>query len=97
MDMPKTRTASPVPPPRGAPHRITPCLWFDDNAEEAVAFYVSVFLKSRVVNITRYPRSDHPAHVGRAGQVMVIAFDLAGQRYTALNGGPYFKFNEAVS
>ncbi len=77
--------------------KIAPCLWFDTNAEEAVAFYLSVFPGSRLVDTTRYPRSDHPAHAGREGSVMVVTFEMFGQRYTALNGGPYFQFNEAVS
>lgn len=74
-----------------------PCLWFDRNAEEAVDFYLSVFPGSRVVHITRYPESDHPAHIDRAWEVMVIRFELRGQPFLALNGGPQFRFNEAVS
>ena len=77
--------------------KITPCLWFDSNAEEAVAFYLSVFSDSRIIEIARYPASDHPAHVSREGTVLTIVFELLGQTYTALNGGPQFKFNEAVS
>lgn len=73
------------------------CLWFDRNAEEAVDFYLSVFPDSRVVDLTRYPESDHPAHVDRAGEVMVIRFELRGQPFLALNGGPQFRFNESVS
>jgi predicted 3-demethylubiquinone-9 3-methyltransferase (glyoxalase superfamily)/uncharacterized protein YndB with AHSA1/START domain len=73
------------------------CLWFDRNAEEAVDFYQSVFPGSRVIDMTRYPESDHPAHVDRAGEVMVIRFELRGQPFLALNGGPQFRFNEAVS
>lgn len=76
---------------------IVPCLWFDRNGEEAVDFYLSVFPGSRVIDITRYPESDHPAHVDRAGEVMVIRFELRGQPFLALNGGPQFHFNEAVS
>ena len=76
---------------------IVPCLWFDRNAEEAVAFYLSVFPDSRIVEITRYPETGHPAHEGRTGEVLVILFELRGQRFMALNGGPYFRFNEAIS
>lgn len=78
-------------------NKISPCLWFDANAENAVAFYLSVFPGSRILEITRLPESDHPAHVGRAGTVLTITFELLGQTYTALNGGPYFKLNAAVS
>ncbi len=76
---------------------IVPCLWFDRNAEEAVAFYLSVFPGSRITDVTRYPRTDHPAHEGREGEVLVINFDLRGQPFMAMNGGPYFTFNEAIS
>ena len=76
---------------------IIPCLWFDDNAEEAVDFYLSIFPDSKITGITRYPASDHPAHVGREGKVLIISFTLRGREYTALNGGPHFRFNEAVS
>ncbi len=78
-------------------NKITPCLWFDTNAEEAVAFYLSIFPDSRILEISRYPESDHPAHVGREGTVLTIAFEMLGQTYTALNGGPQMKFNGAVS
>jgi predicted 3-demethylubiquinone-9 3-methyltransferase (glyoxalase superfamily) len=78
-------------------NKITPCLWFDTNAEEAVAFYLSVFPDSRILEICRYPKSDHPAHVGREGSVLTITCELLGQTYTALNGGPHFKFSAAVS
>ncbi len=77
--------------------KITPCLWFDTNAEEAVAFYLGVFPDSRILEISRYPESEYPAHLGRAGTVLSIAFELQGQTYTALNGGPQFKFTAAVS
>lgn len=84
------------PPPSSASPPI-PCLWFDQNAEEAVDFYVSIFPDSRITEITRYPASDHPAHVGREGTVLTISFLLRGREYTALNGGPHFRFSEAVS
>ena len=73
------------------------CLWFDRNAEEAVAFYLSVFPDSRIVETVRCPRSDHPAHEGRTGEVMVIRFEMRGQPFLALNGGPQFHFSESVS
>jgi predicted 3-demethylubiquinone-9 3-methyltransferase (glyoxalase superfamily) len=75
--------------------KITPFLWFDSNAEEAVKFYTSIFPNSRILTTTRYP-GENPG--GRAkGSVMTIGFELAGQAFTALNAGPHFKFNEAIS
>ena len=72
---------------------ITPCLWFNDNAEAAVAFYLSVFPNSRIVTTTRYTE----AGPGPAGSVLTVEFELDGQRFVALNGGPRFKFTEATS
>jgi predicted 3-demethylubiquinone-9 3-methyltransferase (glyoxalase superfamily) len=77
--------------------KITPCLWFDDQAEEAVTFYTSIFAKSRIVNISRYGEAGYEVHRRPAGSVMTMAFELDGQAFTALNGGPIFKFSEAVS
>lgn len=77
--------------------RITPFLWFDDQAEEAVAFYVSIFANSRVVGTTRYSKQGAEVSGRREGSVMTIAFQLDGQDFTALNGGPHFRFNEAIS
>ncbi|HTO49060.1 MAG TPA: VOC family protein [Burkholderiales bacterium] len=77
--------------------RITPCLWFDTQAEEAVRFYMSVFKNSRIVSISRYGEAGHAVHGMPAGTVLTVAFELDGQRFTALNGGPVFKFNEALS
>jgi len=77
--------------------RITPCLWFDDQAEEAVNYYLSIFRNSKIVNVARYGEAGHEIHGRPAGTVMTIAFELDGQAFTALNGGPVFKFNEAVS
>ena len=77
--------------------RITPCLWFDNQAEEAAAFYVSVFRNSRIVNVSRYTEAGREAHKRPPGSVMVVAFELEGQPFTALNGGPVFKFTEAIS
>jgi predicted 3-demethylubiquinone-9 3-methyltransferase (glyoxalase superfamily) len=73
--------------------KITPFLWFDDQAEEAMHHYVSIFRNSRALGVTRYG----DAGPGPKGSVMIAAFELEGQRFTALNGGPHFKFTEAVS
>lgn len=73
--------------------KITPFLWFDNQAEEAMNFYVSVFKNSRVLDVTRYGDSGP----GPAGSVMTARFQLEGQEFTALNGGPEFKFTEAIS
>ena len=77
--------------------RIAPCLWFDDQAEEAARFYVSVFKNSKIVSMTRYGNAGKEIHKRPAGSVMTVAFELDGQMFTALNGGPVFTFNEAVS
>src|SRR5215813_13977764 len=82
---------NPVTEPRK--QKITTFLWFDNNAEEAVNLYVSVFKNSRITDISRYTE----AGPGPAGSVMTVAFELDGQPFTALNGGPVFKFNEAIS
>lgn len=74
--------------------KITPCLWFDSQAEEAANFYVSIFPNSRVDKVDRAP-SDYPS--GKAGDVLIVEFTLDGQSFTGLNGGPVFKFTEAVS
>ncbi len=77
--------------------RIAPCLWFDDQAEEAARFYTGIFQDSRITAITRYSSAGFEVHQRPAGSVMTVAFELEGQPFTALNGGPLFKFNEAVS
>ena len=77
--------------------RITPCLWFDVQAEDAVRFYVAIFKNSRVVQISYYGEEGYEVHGGKAGTVMTIDFELDGQPFTALNGGPIFKFTEAIS
>lgn len=77
--------------------KIAPCLWFDDQAEEAVNFYVSVFKDGKINSITRYTEAGHEIHGRPAGSVMAVAFELFGQTYTALNGGPLFQFTEAIS
>ena len=77
--------------------RITPCLWFDDQAEAAAQFYTEIFDDSRIVTITRYNEAGFDIHGKVAGSVMTVDFELAGQSFTALNGGPAFRLNEAVS
>ena len=77
--------------------RITPCLWFDGQAEAAVDFYTAVFPNSRVTAVSRYGEAGREIHGGQPGSVLTIAFELDGVAFTALNGGPHFKFNEAIS
>ena len=77
--------------------KITPCLWFTDEAEDAARFYTGIFKNSRIVLITRYGAAGFETHHRPAGSVMVVAFELDGHAFTALNGGPVFKFNEAIS
>ena len=77
--------------------KITPCLWFDHQAEDAALFYTAIFRNSKITAISRYPETGQEIHGKPAGSVMVVAFELEGQSFTALNGGPHFKFNEAVS
>jgi predicted 3-demethylubiquinone-9 3-methyltransferase (glyoxalase superfamily) len=77
--------------------KITPCLWFDTQAEEAANFYTSVFKNSRIKHVSRYGKAGRDVHGKEAGSVMVVEFEIEGQTFTALNGGPLFKFNEAVS
>jgi predicted 3-demethylubiquinone-9 3-methyltransferase (glyoxalase superfamily) len=74
-------------------HRIVPFLWFNTNAEEAVSFYTSVFKNSRILQMSRYGKTGP----GKMGSVMTISFELDGQPFIALNGGPEFTFNESVS
>jgi len=76
---------------------ITPFLWFDDKAEEAVNFYVSIFKNSRIGTITRYGEEGAKVSGRPKGTVMVVTFQLDGQEFMALNGGPHFKFSEATS
>lgn len=77
--------------------KITPNLWFDKNAEEAVNFYISIFKNSDIERLTRYGKEGFEIHGMPEGTVMTIDFSLDGQNFVALNGGPHFKFNEAVS
>ena len=77
--------------------RLVPCLWFDSQAEDAARFYVGIFPNSRINTVTRYGNAGKEIHGREAGSVMTVEFELNGQPFTALNGGPHFKFNEAVS
>src|SRR6266700_1621013 len=77
--------------------KITPFLWFDNQAEEAAKFYASIFKNSKVGKSTRYGEAAEKAAGRPAGSVMTVEFELEGQKFVALNGGPVFKFNESVS
>jgi len=77
--------------------KISPCLWFDDNAEDAVKFYASIFKDSKIGNVTRFGKEGYEIHKKKEGSVMTIDFKIEGQKFLALNGGPIFKFNEAIS
>jgi len=77
--------------------KITPCLWFDHQAEEAAAFYTGIFPDSRIVGVTHYTDAGFEHHGKPAGSVMTVNFELDGQPFVGLNGGPVFRFNEAVS
>ena len=76
---------------------ITPFLWFDDQAEEAVKFYTSIFKNSKTGRILRYDEEAAKASGRPAGSVLTVEFELVGQKFVALNGGPQFKFNESIS
>jgi predicted 3-demethylubiquinone-9 3-methyltransferase (glyoxalase superfamily) len=78
-------------------HTITPCLWFDDQAEAAAQFYTTIFRNSKITHISRYGEAGQKIHGKPAGAVMTVSFELDGQPFTALNGGPTFKFSEAIS
>lgn len=77
--------------------KITPCLCFDNKAEEAAKFYTSIFKNSKISNITRYGKEGYEIHGREAGTVLTVDFEIEGQNFLALNGGPEFKFNEAIS
>jgi predicted 3-demethylubiquinone-9 3-methyltransferase (glyoxalase superfamily) len=77
--------------------KIATCLWFDKNAEEAIELYTSIFDNSRVKSLSRYSKEGQEVHGGKPGSVMSIEFELLGQPFTAINGGPQFKFTEAIS
>jgi predicted 3-demethylubiquinone-9 3-methyltransferase (glyoxalase superfamily) len=80
-----------------AEQKITPCLWFDTEAEDAAKFYCSIFENSKIEQVSRYVDAGQEIHGKKAGSVMVVAFNLEGQKFVALNGGPQFKFDEAIS
>lgn len=77
--------------------KIAPCLWFDHQAQEAAEFYTSIFKNSKIMSVTRYGEAGHEIHGRAAGSIMTVEFELSGQHFTALNGGPMFRFNEAIS
>jgi predicted 3-demethylubiquinone-9 3-methyltransferase (glyoxalase superfamily) len=77
--------------------KIAPCLWFDDQAEEAAKFYTGIFKNSKIEKIARYGEAGREVHGRPAGSVMTVVFEIDGHSFTALNGGPLFKFNEAIS
>jgi predicted 3-demethylubiquinone-9 3-methyltransferase (glyoxalase superfamily) len=77
--------------------KIAPCLWFDTQAEEAAKFYISVFKNGAIRKISRYGKAGRDVHGKEPGTVLTVEFEIEGQIFTALNGGPQFKFNEAVS
>ena len=77
--------------------RISPCLWFDGQAEEAAEHYVGIFKNSRIVAVSRYGEAGKEVHKQEPGTALTVAFELDGLTFTALNGGPAFKFNEAIS
>jgi predicted 3-demethylubiquinone-9 3-methyltransferase (glyoxalase superfamily) len=77
--------------------KIVSCLWFDNQAEEAAKYYTGIFKNSNITSITHYTEVGHEIHGRKAGSVMTVAFELDGQAFTALNGGPDFKFSEAIS
>ena len=78
-------------------NRISPCLWFDSEGEQAAQFYTGIFKNSRIVTITRYGKAGFETHRRPPGSVMTVLFELEGEEFTALNGGPLFKFSEAIS
>jgi predicted 3-demethylubiquinone-9 3-methyltransferase (glyoxalase superfamily) len=77
--------------------KIAPCLWFDTQAQDAAEFYVSIFKNSRIKQVSRYGNAGRDVHGKEPGSVMIVQFEIDGQAFTALNGGPQFKFDEAVS
>lgn len=77
--------------------KVTPCLWFDSEAEPAAKFYTSIFPDSRITKVSYYTEAGNEVHGQPAGKVLVVAFELSGRSFTALNGGPQFKFTEAIS
>ena len=78
-------------------HKIIPCLWFDDKAEEAAKFYTSIFKESKIGDVIRYGKEGYEIHGREEGTVMTVEFEIEGQKFLGLNDGPIFKFNEAIS
>jgi predicted 3-demethylubiquinone-9 3-methyltransferase (glyoxalase superfamily) len=78
-------------------NQITPCLWFDNQALDAAKFYTYIFKDSKIESISRYPKEGSEIHGMEEGTVLTVVFQINGQSFTALNGGPIFKFNEAIS
>jgi predicted 3-demethylubiquinone-9 3-methyltransferase (glyoxalase superfamily) len=78
-------------------NKIIPCLWFDNQALDAANFYTSIFKNSKIESISRYPKEGHEIHGMEEGTVLTVVFQINGQSFTALNGGPIFKFSEAIS
>jgi len=89
--------ASLNPSPNSSRSKITPCLWFDGQAEDAARFYTSVFKNARINRISRYGEAGREVHGKEPGSVLTVEFEIEGQTFVGLNGGPHFKFNEAVS
>jgi predicted 3-demethylubiquinone-9 3-methyltransferase (glyoxalase superfamily) len=77
--------------------KITPCLWFDSEAEEAAEFYIAIFKNSKITDVSRYGEAGKDIHGKEPGSAMVVAFELDGHSFTGMNGGPIFKFSEAIS
>ena len=77
--------------------QITPCLWFDNQAEEAANFYTSIFKNSKIEVVSRYGKEGFEVHGQKEGTAMTVGFQINGQKFTALNGGPIYKFTEAIS
>ena len=77
--------------------KISPCFWFDDQGEEGAKFYTSIFKDSKIGDVTRYGKEGYEIHGREEGTVMTVEFEIEGQKFLALNGGPIFKFNEAIS
>jgi predicted 3-demethylubiquinone-9 3-methyltransferase (glyoxalase superfamily) len=80
-----------------ARQQITPCLWYDTNAEDAANFYITVFKNSKINHIAYYGKAGQEIHGGKPGAVLAIDFELDGQKFSGLNGGPHFTFSEAIS
>jgi predicted 3-demethylubiquinone-9 3-methyltransferase (glyoxalase superfamily) len=78
-------------------NKIAPCLWFDNQAEEAANFYTSIFRNSKIKSISHYGKEGYEIHGQKEGTVLTVNFKIYGQPFTALNGGPIFKFNESIS